>query len=164
MRPATGNEVREAGAGGMTGSTVTVSVRPKPTLTSAIDLLASADLPTEDLTEAHCEHFFFTGPASRPTGLVGLEIFDGVALLRSLVVTPESRGQGVGTALLEHAQDHARGRGARELYLLTTTAEKYFEKSGFVRAARAAAPAAISSTREFANICPSNSAFMVRQL
>jgi len=148
----------------MTSSTVTVSVCQKPSLTSAIALLASADLPTEDLTEAHCEHFFFTGPASCPTGLVGLEIFDGVALLRSLVVTPENRGQGGGAALLEHAQAHARGRGARELYLLTTTAGQYFEKNGFVRAARDAAPVAIRNTREFADICPSGSAFMMRRL
>lgn len=135
-----------------------------PSLASAVALLAEAQLPTEDLTEAHCQHFFFAGPAQRPTGLVGLEMFGDVALLRSLVVTPERRGKGEGIALLEHAEDYARARGVRELYLLTTTAEKFFEKQGFVRASREAAPAAIARTREFAGICPASSAFMVRQL
>ncbi len=135
-----------------------------PSLASAVALLAEAQLPTEDLTEAHCQHFFFAGPAQRPTGLVGLEMFGDVALLRSLVVTPDRRGKGEGIALLEHAEDYARARGVRELYLLTTTAERFFEKQGFVRAAREAAPAAISRTREFAGICPASSAFMVRQL
>lgn len=135
-----------------------------PSLASAVALLSEAQLPTEDLTEAHCQHFFFSGPAQRPTGLVGLEMFGDVALLRSLVVTPDRRGQGEGVALLEHAEDYARARGVRELYLLTTTAEKFFERHGFVRAAREAAPAAIARTREFAGICPAVSAFMKLEL
>ena len=80
----------------------------RPPLESAVAMLADAHLPTEDLTEAHCDHFFFAGPASRPTGLVGLELLGDVALLRSLVVTAEKRGQGEGTALLDHAERYAR--------------------------------------------------------
>lgn len=139
-------------------------IHPNPSLASAVALLSSARLPVEDLTDAHCEHFFYSGPAQQPTGLVGLELFGDVALLRSLVVSEELRGKGEGTALLEHAERHARARGVRELYLLTTTAEKFFEKHGFERAAREAAPGAISGTREFAGICPASSAFMVRRL
>jgi amino-acid N-acetyltransferase len=137
---------------------------PKPSLQSAVALLSRARLPVEDLTEAHCEHFFYSGPAHQPTGLVGLELFGDVALLRSLVVSEEWRGKGEGAALLEHAERHARAKGVRELYLHTTTAEKFFEKHGFERAARDAAPGAISGTREFAGICPASSAFMVRRL
>ncbi len=139
-------------------------ISPNPSLAGAVRLLSSARLPVEDLTEAHCEHFFYAGPPQAPTGLVGLELFGDVALLRSLVVSEELRGKGAGAALLEHAGRHARARGVRELYLLTTTAEKFFEKHGFERAAREAAPAAISGTREFAGICPASSAFMVRRL
>jgi len=135
-----------------------------PSLASAVALLADAQLPTEDLTEAHCDHLFFAGPASRPTGLVGLELFGDVGLLRSLVVTAERRGQGEGTALLDHAELYARSHGVRQLYLLTNTAEAFFAKHGYVRAARESAPPAICATREFAGICPASSAFMVRQL
>jgi amino-acid N-acetyltransferase len=141
---------------------LTISARPH--LDVAKRLLEEAKLPTEDLTEAHVEHFSFSGPASKPTGLVGLEIFGDVALLRSLVVAPDRRGHGDGQTLLAHAQHQARSSGVRVLYLLTTTAEAFFAKQGFVRVPRTDAPAAIRSTREFAGICPASSAFMGKAL
>ena len=139
-------------------------ISARPTLEAAIALLDEARLPTEDLTPAHCENFFFSGPASSPSGLVGLEIFGDVALLRSLVVAPQRRGAGEGAALLRHAEQCARARGVRELYLLTTTAESFFARHGYRRAERTSAPPAIRATREFSGICPASSAFMRRPL
>ena len=66
---------------------VPISVSARPSLRAVVELLEQAKLPTEDLTQAHCQDFYFTGPASRPTGAVGLEIFGDVALLRSLPST-----------------------------------------------------------------------------
>ena len=139
-------------------------VAQRPTLAGAIALLASAQLPTEDLSDAHCEHFFFAGGRESPTALVGLELFDGVALLRSLVVAPQARGAGAGTALVRHAETYAREHGVHTLYLLTTTAEAFFARHGYARADRESAPPAIRATREFSGICPSSSAFMSRTL
>jgi len=139
-------------------------VSARPALQLAIELLQEARLPTEDLTAAHIEHFYFIGPAARPTGLVGLEIYGDVALLRSLVVTPARRGSGEGRQLLEHAECQARARGVGAIYLLTTTAETFFLKHGYARTRREAAPAAIRATREFAGICPASSAFLVKTL
>lgn len=127
-------------------------------------MLASVGLPTEDLSERHCEHFFYTGEAGAPSGLVGLEILGDVALLRSLVVGAEDRGLGAGAALVSHAEQAARDAGARIIYLLTTTAEDFFAKRGYRRASRDSAPPAIRATREFAGICPASSAFMNRTL
>jgi amino-acid N-acetyltransferase len=121
-------------------------------------------LPTDDLTAGHCENFFFTGTPDAPSGMVGLEIFGDVALLRSLVVAADRRGRGEGAALLNHAERFARDRGVRTLYLLTTTAEPFFLKHGYLRAARESAPDSIRATREFASICPASSAFMTRPL
>jgi amino-acid N-acetyltransferase len=135
-----------------------------PELAGVVALLASARLPTEDLSDAHCEHFFFTGTREAPTALVGLELFGSVALLRSLVVSERARGIGAGSALLRHAEQYASDCGVRTIYLLTTTAEKFFERRGFARADREAAPPAIRTTREFAGICPASSAFMSRAL
>ena len=134
------------------------AIKSRPSLGAVVQLLAAAQLPTEDLTAAHCEHFFFTGSPTEPTGLVGLELLGDVALLRSLVVAADRRGTGEGAALLKHAE------GVRTLYLLTTTAESFFAKHGYQRAARESAPAAIRGTREFAGICPASSAFMMRRL
>lgn len=141
-----------------------LQISSRPSLNAAVRLLAAAQLPTEDLTAAHCDHFFFAGSPGDPTGLVGLEIFGNVALLRSLVVAPERRGTGEGAALLQHAENHARAEGVATVYLLTTTAEAFFAKHGYQRASRDSAPAAIRATREFADICPASSAFMLRQL
>jgi len=139
-----------------------ISVRP--TLSAAVALLESARLPTADLTAEHCEHFFFSGAPENPTGMVGLELYGDVALLRSLVVVSASRGTGEGSALLGHAQQHAMANGVRALYLLTTTAERFFSTRGYRRAPRDSAPAAIRATREFSSICPASSVLMMRDL
>jgi amino-acid N-acetyltransferase len=129
-----------------------------------VALLESAGLPVADLTAAHMEHFFYCGPALAPTGLVGIELHGEDALLRSLVVRPERRYSGLGTALVHHAEGHARSRGARSMFLLTTTADKFFERRGYRSIARDQAPPDIRGTREFADICPASSAFMVKKL
>jgi len=135
-----------------------------PPLTAATQLLADAGLPTNDLTDLHCQNFFYLGPATAPTGLVGLEMFGDVALLRSLVVAPAGRSAGAGTRLVRHAEAQARANGVRQLYLLTTTAAAFFERRGYRTASRDDAPAAIRATREFAGLCPASSAFMSKPL
>ena len=139
-------------------------IQSRPSLHAAIELLTSAGLPTSDLTEAHLAHFFYSGSAAAPSGLVGLEFCGPYGLLRSLVVIPAFRSCGLGRALLDYAESHARAEGARSLFLLTTTAESFFHRHGYATAERASAPAEIRSTREFADICPASSAFMVKRL
>ncbi len=136
----------------------------KPSFSGAVSLLRAAGLPTEDLTEQHCEHFYYSGRHSEPESLVGLELFGEVALLRSLAVAEFLRGKGTGGALLAHAEEQARRAGIRRLYLLTTTAERFFLERGFVRASRESAPDEIRATREFAGICPASSSFLVKTL
>ena len=143
---------------------VQLQIARRPAFPAAIRLLQEASLPTEDLSESHLEHFYFAGPATQPTGLVGLEVFGEVALLRSLVVAPARRGLGDARQLVDYAERQARARGVNAIYLLTTTAEPFFMRRGYTRADREAAPAAIRATREFAGICPASSAFMTKAL
>jgi amino-acid N-acetyltransferase len=135
-----------------------------PRLSAAVAMLQAAGLPTEDLTEAHCEHFFFSGPDADPDGLVGLELFGDAALLRSLVVPADRRGRGSGSELLAHAERYATERGVRRIYLLTTSAESFFAQRGYTRAARDSAPEAIRASREFSGLCPASAAFMSKLL
>ena len=139
-------------------------ISQRPILARAIVLLDSAKLPVADLTERHCEHFFYAGDARCPVGLVGLEPLGSDALLRSLVVTAAERGSGTGSALVECAEQYARTRGVASLYLLTTTAEDFFARRGYSRVPRDSAPASIKATPEVAGICPVSSAFMRKQL
>jgi amino-acid N-acetyltransferase len=139
-------------------------IHPRPELAVARAFLQREKLPASDLTDEHLKQFFFAGPVSAPIGLVGLELYGSVALLRSLVVSSDARSSGMGTALVTYCEDHARSLGVRSLYLLTTTAESFFARRGYCRIDRVVAPPAIRSTNEFANLCPASSAFMFKQL
>jgi amino-acid N-acetyltransferase len=140
------------------------TIRARPELIAVKQLLASADLPTADLQPEHLQHFFACGSEDSPRAVVGLQIFGGAALLRSLAVAPASRSAGLGSSLVRHAEAHARFNGVQSLFLLTTTAEAFFARLGYVRAERSAAPAAIAATAEFASLCPASSAFMMKRL
>ncbi len=139
-------------------------IRERPPQSGVVALLEAEGLPASDLTESHLEHFFFTGTDGAPSGLIGLEIYGEDGLLRSLVVSSAARTRGLGSALVRHAEEHAASRQVRALYLLTTTAESYFEHRGYRRVDRAQAPPSIQSTREFAGLCPASSVFMIKQL
>jgi amino-acid N-acetyltransferase len=141
-----------------------IQIRERPPHLSVVALLEAQGLPASDLTEAHLEHFFFTGTDGAPSALVGLEIYGDAALLRSLVVSATARTRGLGSALVLHAEEYAAAHRVRTLYLLTTTAEAYFEHRGYRRIDRSEAPLCIQSTREFSSLCPSSSAFMIKQL
>jgi len=139
-------------------------IRERPPRLSVVALLEAEGLPATDLTDAHLKHFFFTGTDGAPSALVGLEIYGDAALLRSLVVSGPARTQGLGSALVLHAEEYAAAHRVHSLYLLTTTAEAYFERRGYRRIDRSEAPPSIQSTREFSSLCPSSSAFMIKQL
>jgi N-acetylglutamate synthase-like GNAT family acetyltransferase len=138
-------------------------IQQRPSRDASVALLQSAGLPASDLTDEHLEHFFYCGPAQAPTALIGLELCGSNALLRSLVVASNERTRGLGSAMLQRAETYARSRGARSIYLLTTTAEAFFSHRGYRATSRESAPLAIQRTREFADICPASSAFMVKR-
>ena len=127
-------------------------------------LLSESSLPIADITAQHLRHFFGCGSGPELEGLVGLELYGEVALLRSLAVAAAHRGAGLGSRLVAHAERHAQDHGIKSLYLLTTTAESFFLRRGYVKILREEAPPAIMDTKEFAGICPLSSAFMVKQL
>ena len=127
-------------------------------------LLSESSLPISDITTQHLQDFFGYGSGPELEGVIGLELFSEVALLRSLAVASSRRGTGVGSRLVAHAERHAREQGVQSLYLLTTTAEQFFLRRGYARIPRDKAPVAIKSTSEFSGICPVSSAFMVKYL
>jgi len=139
-------------------------IRGRPPKSSVMALLLSHGLPVSDITDEHLEHFFFIGPDASPTGLVGVEMYGTEALLRSLVVAEAARTRGIGSALVQHAEGYACARRIGTMYLLTTTAESFFDRLGYERIERSQAPRSIERTREFASLCPASSAFMIKRL
>ena len=76
-------------------------------------------------------------------GVIGLEIYDDRGLLRSAAVDTDERGTGVGAALVSALIENGRARQLEELVLLTTTAERWFPRFGFVTISRDETPASI---------------------
>jgi amino-acid N-acetyltransferase len=119
-------------------------------------------LPSADIDEAALGRFLVCRDEIGVAGVVGLEIYSEVALLRSLVVTEKHLGCGYGRRLVAAAQELASEMNVRAIYLLTTTAESFFEYLGFRRIEREAAPEAIRNTREFSSLCPASAIVMVK--
>jgi len=148
----------------MTSSTWDVTIRRGPSDAEVRPLLEEADLPTADITPEKLQSFYALEQDGQICGVVGLELYDTVGLLRSLVVSPKRRTKGIGSALVAHAEHLATTRGVTALYLLTDTAEAFFRRRGYEHAARERAPEPIRQTSEFADLCPTTSAFMVKRL
>ena len=139
-------------------------VRGRPPRSTVVTLLQAQGLPISDITDEHSEHFFFVGSDGSPTGLFGLELYGTDALLRSLVVGENARGNGLGSILVEHAEQYAATNRVRSIYLLTTTAEMFFKRLGYEPTDRSLAPPSIKETREFTSLCPASSAFLMKTL
>jgi amino-acid N-acetyltransferase len=137
-------------------------IYPRPDPAAVRNLLTAAGLPTADLTAAPLADFWGCGDGADLIGVVGLEIYGTVALLRSLAVAPAWQGQGLGSALVAHAEQAARQRGIAALYLLTTTAEAFFARRGYVRLPREAAPPVLHRTAEFAALCPASAVCLTK--
>ena len=136
----------------------------QPAKSDALGLLDAANLPTADLTEAHLNYFWALTDQQRPVGIVGLQPFAPYGLLRSLVVSPCRRNQGVGTRLVQHAEAMAHRMEIAELYLLTSTAQEFFENFGYRAVKRNRAPEPIRHTQEFCSLCPTSSQLMRKYL
>jgi amino-acid N-acetyltransferase len=123
-------------------------------------LLVASDLPVEGVAAALSE-FVVVDDGTGAVGAAGLEWHGDHALLRSVVVASEVRGLGHARAMIGRLLERA-GAGGAGVYLLTTTADRYFAALGFVAIDRDAAPAAIRSSPEFASICPADATVMHR--
>lgn len=133
-------------------------------LESIQDLLDDFDLPHQDLTPSHLSEFLVCHKRNEMAGVVGLERFDDVALLRSLAVRPRHRGHGMGSELTEAIERRARENGVTQIYLLTTTAADFFRRHGYDLIDRNDLPPALEETDEVAHLCPSTATCMTKKL
>jgi amino-acid N-acetyltransferase len=129
-------------------------------------LLVSSGLPTAGVAETLSGFIVAVSEdGGRIVGVAGLECCSGeYALLRSTAVDPKWRGTGLGRRLVTHLIAEAESRGMKALYLLTTTAERYFPSFGFVKTTRDTVPDEIKSSVEFREACPSSATVMALEL
>jgi amino-acid N-acetyltransferase len=129
-------------------------------------LLRSSGLPTAGVSDALRDFIVAESEDDkRVVGVVGLELCsDEYALLRSAAVEPEWRGTGLGRRLVTHVIADAESRGIKALYLLTTTAERYFPTFGFVRTQRDVVPEEVKRSVEFREACPALATVMALDL
>ena len=134
-------------------------------LSAIQNLLRANDLPVADISKALIAGFLVAENASGSViGLGGLEQLGSSVLLRSLAVVPEARGIGVARALVARLEDNARSCGQQDVWLLTTTAERFFERAGYDRVSREDVTAEVRLCRQFAALCPSTASCMRKRL
>jgi amino-acid N-acetyltransferase len=126
-------------------------------------LLASQQLPVDGVDE-HVSTMVVARRGSEVVGAAAVELYADGALLRSVVVDPAARGQGLGHRLSEAALSIAKDRGTHTAFLLTTTAEKFFPKLGFEPIVRDDVPASVQASIEFQSACPASAVVMRKQL
>jgi amino-acid N-acetyltransferase len=127
-------------------------------------LLAAAGLPLDGLEDQFPGSYAVADAHGELVGAAGIERHGGDGLLRSVVVAPEWRGRSLGERLVRERLTWAAAEGLGTVYLLTTSASDYFPRLGFRPAERAAVPAPIRSSREFAGVCPASAVLLALRL
>jgi len=127
-------------------------------------LLSDSGLPVADLGADALDDFLVAENGSQLMGLIGLQRYNKVGLLRSLVVGGDARGSGIGARLVGALESAALTSGIAELWLLTIDAEKFFQKHGFDIVDRSTAPECIRATAEFSDLCPGDAYLMKKDI
>lgn len=142
---------------------VTITAARPADYDSVAALLDRERLPLDGV-KAHVANGIVARAGNRIVGCAVLEMYEDGALLRSVAVDAEHRGTGVGSALTRAAISLAEQRLAPAIYLLTTTAERFFPRFGFAIIDRADVPTTVQASEEFTHACPSTAVVMRRFL
>ncbi|KVD35995.1 GCN5 family acetyltransferase [Burkholderia sp. ABCPW 11] len=126
-------------------------------------LLRQSGLPVAGVA-GHVQRFVVAIEHSTVCGCGGVEYYGDAALLRSVAVAANMRGSGVGRVIVSRLVDACRSLDVRSLVLLTTTAEDYFARLGFVCVARRDVPSSVLASPQFQGVCPGSAVSMLRVL
>ena len=136
----------------------------RPTDLDAIDrILTHYHLPLDGLRE-HLATTLVARENGAVVGSAALELYEDGALLRSVAVAPGREHAGLGRTLTEAALQLAGHLHVSTVFLLTTTADHYFPRFGFVRIDRAEVPVTVQTSVEFTSACPSSATVMRKRL
>ncbi|MEP7322000.1 MAG: arsenic resistance N-acetyltransferase ArsN2 [Saprospiraceae bacterium] len=125
-------------------------------------LLVDQFLPAGDLITSPIDFLVALDADENIKGCIGMEVYGENGFVRSFSVQENIKNTGIGSALLERLMEVSKSKGIRNLHLLTTTAETYFQKKGFIKTDRKDAPESIKQTTEFKGMCVSSAIYMVK--
>jgi amino-acid N-acetyltransferase len=126
-------------------------------------LLQRVRLPLDGVDE-HVDTMLVARADGHVVGTAALELYAEGALLRSVAVDPRCRGERLGHELTEAALRLAAQNGAATVFLLTTTAERFFPKFGFETIGRDDVPASVQASLEFQSACCASATVMRKRL
>lgn len=122
-------------------------------------LLLANKLPTAGIDD-HWKTFIVARDGEAVVGCGGAEAYKFAALIRSVAVADSHRGRGIGRRIVRQLIDRLASRGIREFYLLTTTAQPYFEKRGFKPIDRYEIHPQLLASTELQGACPDTAVVM----
>jgi amino-acid N-acetyltransferase len=116
-------------------------------------LLSGCGLPTLYI-HRHLKFFMVAKASTKVVGVIGLEAYGRVGLLRSLCVDPAYRHRGIARMLNATMMAHAYLRGIDRVYMFTFDAEEFASKLGFRKIGKSRLPKSIRSTWQFQKLKP----------
>jgi amino-acid N-acetyltransferase len=131
-------------------------LRDRPAI---LALLQRCGLPVAGV-RAWLGGFLVAEEGGKLIGCIGLEERGRFGLLRSAAVDAAERGRGIGVSLVEALLARARAQQLRSVYLLTTSAPRFFARFGFRPVERSAVPPELRRSIEFRGACPTSALVM----
>jgi amino-acid N-acetyltransferase len=131
---------------------------------AVLSLLRDANLPKEGVLDRFPEGYVVAESGGGVIAVAGLESYGNSGLLRSLVVSPLFRGQGIGEGLIGRLLSSARSVDLDAVCLLTNTAREYLARRGFTDIGRESVPTGIRASVEFASAGPASAACMFMRI
>jgi amino-acid N-acetyltransferase len=106
--------------------------------------------------------FMVLSEEGRIVGAGALQRFGSSALIRSVVVSEDRRGSGLGRIIVQELESYARATRIDQLILLTETAREFFSRQGYHVIERSDAPREIQGSEEFRALCPASATCMLK--
>ena len=145
------------------GASMVIEPANENDLPAVRNLLQRHHLPLDGVDD-HVRTMVVARDGVNVIGTAALEIYADGALLRSVAVDTARQGMRVGHQLTEAALNMARDQGVTTVFLLTTTAERFFPKFGFEEISRQEVPASVQASIEFRSACPASAVVMRKAL
>ncbi len=127
----------------------TIELAQPTDLPEILALLNESDLPEAGLRCSPGILILTARDVDRLIGCAALEVYGEHALLRSVAVAADRRGEGLGDRIVEAALELAGRLRIVEVYLLTDTAEHFFARHGFQPFDRSRVPSAVAGSPGF---------------